>query len=942
MRNSTGLAIASLFLTANLAIAQLAPGPDPITGTVNTAQTLATGTGNVSATGNLSLSNGSVAVTVTGNSILNNLGTIQNSSARAIRLNTASVTFTLNNGASNNSTASIASSADDAFQANVSSNSVTVNNYGTITSTGAQQALDLNAVTNGTTTVTNFATGIITSTGNDAVRPGVNGTVSNAGLINATPDQNNGSADGDDGIDARNNAGVQVTNSGTIQGRAGITGGDAALNTFAITVTNNNGGAISGVNGSGINIDGVFTGVVATITNNSGATIKGTWDGVSTNGDGDGIDVDGVLNLTNNGFIRGLGANGNGSDGFANGPDGVAAGGGTIVNEAGAEITSAITTGNATSSFGILIDNSSKSDSIAATNLTNRGLVKSDNGPAVVFISTFANTIANNAGGTISGAGTGAQGAAIQTGNGNDTVNNAGTVIGDNGFAIDLQGGNNTLNVLGGTASITGNISGGAGGTNSLGFNLGAGNSFSYAGTISNFSTVGIVSGTVTLSGDNTYSGNTTIGGGTLLAQNVTGSATGTSAVAVNSGGKLGGNGTVGSVTVNTDGILAPGNSAGKLNINGDYTQVSGGKLAIELGGTTPVTQYDQLAVSGLATISGTLDLTLVSGFLPSVGDTFQIITSGSATGNFTTINSSGFTVRSDVTNSGVVLTVTTVGTPSPTPTATPTATPGLVGNVSTRLPVGSGDNVLIEGFIVQGPAGSIKKIMVRAIGPSLLPFGISDALPNPTLEIRDGNNALIATNDDWKNTQVGGIIPSDQSGEINGSGLAPGNDLESAIIADLAPGAYTAVVAGVGNTTGTGVVDAYDMSAASPAKLANVATRGLIQPGDKLMIAGFIIQNGSVRAVVRAIGPSLSAFGINNALPDTTLQLKDQNGVTVIENDDWQSTQKAELESTSLQPSNNLEAAVVVNLPPGQYTAQVRGKPEATGIGVVQVYFLQ
>jgi hypothetical protein len=283
----------------------------------------------------------------------------------------------------------------------------------------------------------------------------------------------------------------------------------------------------------------------------------------------------------------------------------------------------------------------------------------------------------------------------------------------------------------------------------------------------------------------------------------------------------------------------------------------------------------------------------------------------------------------------------TPTATPSATPTATATATPGLVGNVSTRLPVGNGDNVLIEGFIVQGPVGSIKKIMVRAIGPSLLPFGIADALSNPILEVRDANNVLIAMNNDWRTTQVGGIITGDQAGEISGSGLAPGNDLESAIIANLAPGAYTAVVAGVGNTTGTGVVDAYDLSAASPAKLANIATRGLIQPGDKLMIAGFIIQNGSVRAVVRAIGPSLSAFGINNALPDTTLQLKDQNGSTVIENDDWQSTQKTELENTGLQPSNGLEAAVVINLPPGQYTAQVRGKPEATGIGVVQAYFL-
>jgi hypothetical protein len=275
-------------------------------------------------------------------------------------------------------------------------------------------------------------------------------------------------------------------------------------------------------------------------------------------------------------------------------------------------------------------------------------------------------------------------------------------------------------------------------------------------------------------------------------------------------------------------------------------------------------------------------------------------------------------------------------------PSATPTPTPGLVGNVSTRLPVGTGDNVLIEGFIVQGPAGSTKKIIVRAIGPSLLPFGIADALGNPILEIRDGSNTLVATNDDWGTTQVGGIITGDQSAEISGSGLAPGNNLESAIIANLAPGSYTAVVRGVGNTVGTGVVDAFDMSAASPARLANIATRGLVQPGDKLMIAGFIIQNGDVRAVVRAIGPSLGAFGIGNALPDTALQLRDQNGIIVRENDDWQSDQKQELESTGLQPSDLLEAAVVTTIPPGQYTVQVRGKPETTGIGVVQVYFLQ
>jgi hypothetical protein len=218
----------------------------------------------------------------------------------------------------------------------------------------------------------------------------------------------------------------------------------------------------------------------------------------------------------------------------------------------------------------------------------------------------------------------------------------------------------------------------------------------------------------------------------------------------------------------------------------------------------------------------------------------------------------------------------------------------------------------------------------------------VADALANPTLEIRATGDVLIASNNDWRNTQVGGIITGDQSGEIESSGLAPGNDLESAIIAELAPGDYTAIVRGAGNTVGTGVVDAFDMSAASAARVANVATRGLVQPGDQLMIAGFIIQSGDVRAVIRAIGPSLSGFGITNALPDTTLQLRDVNGAIVRENDDWESDQKAELEATGLQPSDPKEAALVDTLAPGQYTAQVRGKPESTGIGVVQVYFLQ
>ena len=271
-------------------------------------------------------------------------------------------------------------------------------------------------------------------------------------------------------------------------------------------------------------------------------------------------------------------------------------------------------------------------------------------------------------------------------------------------------------------------------------------------------------------------------------------------------------------------------------------------------------------------------------------------------------------------------------------------AAPGIVANVSTRLPVRVGDNPLIEGFIVQGPAGTTKKIIVRAIGPSLAQF-VSDPLANPTLSIVDtSNGTTIASNDNWQTTQVGGIITGDQVAEITASKLQPGNSAESAIIANLAPGSYTAVVRGVGNTEGTAVVDAYDLSTGSAAQVKNIATRGLVQPADKLMIAGFIIQNGSVKVVVSALGPSLAQppFNITNALPDTTLELRNANGTFVQQNDDWMTNQKAELQATGLQPTNDKEAAIVATLPPDQYSALVRGKPEQTGTGVVQVFFLQ
>jgi hypothetical protein len=141
--------------------------------------------------------------------------------------------------------------------------------------------------------------------------------------------------------------------------------------------------------------------------------------------------------------------------------------------------------------------------------------------------------------------------------------------------------------------------------------------------------------------------------------------------------------------------------------------------------------------------------------------------------------------------------------------TPLPTATPGVVGNISTRSFVQTGDNVIIGGVIIQ--AGN-KKIMVRGIGPSLSAVGISNPLPDPTLELRDSSGTLLASNNDWQTTVIGGIIIASQVTDIQNSGIAPTNPKESAVIVTLAPGAYTAIVRGVNGTTGVGLVEIYGL----------------------------------------------------------------------------------------------------------------------------------
>jgi len=249
------------------------------------------------------------------------------------------------------------------------------------------------------------------------------------------------------------------------------------------------------------------------------------------------------------------------------------------------------------------------------------------------------------------------------------------------------------------------------------------------------------------------------------------------------------------------------------------------------------------------------------------------------------------------------------------------------LGNISTRLRVGTGDNVLIGGFIVTGTQA--KKVIVRAIGPSL-PF--SGALADPVLEMRDSGGALIATNDNWR---------SSQEAEIIATTVPPSNDLESAIVATLPANnsAYTAIVRGVNDGTGIVVVEAYDLDRTVDSKLANISTRGLVQSGDDVMIGGLIVVGQApLRVLVRAIGPSLPVPG---ALGNPTLELHDGNGGLIAANDNWRSDQEAEIIATTIPPSNDLESAIVRDLTPGNYTAIVRGVSNTTGVALVEAYGL-
>lgn len=253
-------------------------------------------------------------------------------------------------------------------------------------------------------------------------------------------------------------------------------------------------------------------------------------------------------------------------------------------------------------------------------------------------------------------------------------------------------------------------------------------------------------------------------------------------------------------------------------------------------------------------------------------------------------------------------------------------ATSGQLANISTRGEVLAGDSALIAGFIVSGT--DQKDVLVRGIGPSI---PLSTALQDPALELHDSSSTLYA-NQNW---------PDTQQQQIQATGIAPSNNLESAAVASLPANnsAYTVVVRDSNEGTGVALAEVYDLAQSSNAKLANISTRGFVGTGDNVMIGGFIVAKGNLQVIVRAIGPSLQLSG---ALVDPAVELYDGNGTLLQANDSWKTDQRAQIEATGVQPSNDAESAIVRNLVPGNYTAIVRGANNTTGVGLVGAYSLQ
>ena len=581
-------------------------------------------------TGSITYTSSSNDITVdnTGNSsstvFIYNSGTISNTNTgsgqngRDIQVTgTGAAAVTLN--VTNYAGGTLKTSYADVIQSGQTDTTATVNNYGTInaqntgtSASGGQQAIDFNKVTAATTTVNNYTGGIIEAYDADAVRPGVGGFVNNDGMIKSTNPANSG--DGSDGIDAQTNTGITIMNGGAIAGdtagsaliegaRHGITGGNiTGTGAYTMSITNGASGTIQGDNGSGVNIDGINGNEMVTINNSGLISGNGSYLPTgSTTQDGDGVDVDGVVTLTNSGTIKSLNA-------LSDTSEGVTVGGGTITNTSTGKILGLMASGNTTSATGVGItlagvDNPLPIQGIyAVSTVYNSGLIQgqTDSGIRATSLSNQFNiTIYNYAGGTIEGGSTNTTAhAAIQidgvAGSIASTVSNTVVNYGDisgasNGQAIELGAGKNEVDIMGGQATVEGGISGGVGSTNSL-FTVQAGSNgaFTYSGNLTNFANVDIQNGTFNFGGV------------------VTAMTTGTTTT-IENGATLSGKGSVAALVIKAGGTLSPGNSPGTVSATSAVFNPTGNfLLQVDTDGSAGAagSDWDQLAASATVDVS--------------------------------------------------------------------------------------------------------------------------------------------------------------------------------------------------------------------------------------------------------------------------------------------------------------------------------------------------
>ncbi|HKR32147.1 MAG TPA: putative Ig domain-containing protein [Terriglobales bacterium] len=415
------------------------------------------------------------------------------------------------------------------------------------------------------------------------------------------------------------------------------------------------------------------------------------------------------------------------------------------------------------------------------------------------------------------------------------------------------------------------------------------------------------------------------------------------------------------SATISFTGTLPAGinftpNGDGTATIDGTASGGTQGNYPINItasNGTPPNTaQAFTIRVQNVPPVLKAPAITsgAATSFIVGTAGTFTITTTGSPTPTLTldggqpawlsfVDNTDGTATISGTPDAGSDLTysftitarngVSPVATQDFTLHITPVPASAQLVNVSTRLLIQTGDKVGIGGFIITGTAS--KKVLIRGIGPTLTRYGIANALQDPVLELHNSTSVL-TSNDDWK-------VP--QQAAIEATGLAPPDDREPAILLNLQPGNYTVIQSGKNGATGVGLIEVYDVDVLSTSQLTNISTRGLVQAGGNVMIGGFMVNgaSGSINLVVRALGPTLTSYGVANALADPTLELHDGNGTVIRSNNNWKDSQQTQIQNSGYEPPNDLESAIAITVSSGNYTAIVRGNNNTTGVALVEVY---